>query len=75
MAVHAAARAGGSAEVVRRRCGIVRRRIVVTLSAALAREVAERVLSYVRGARAAGLAVAPVSALLAPGRVCVGAVV
>ena len=65
MAAHSAARVGGSDAVVRRRRGIERRRIVTTLSAALARELAERVLAYVRCARLAGRQVAPVSALLA----------
>ena len=64
MAAHAAARAGGGERVVRRRRGIVRRRIVVTLSAALARELAERILAYVHGARLRGRAVRPVSRLL-----------
>ena len=65
LAAHAAARAGGSDRVVQRRRHIVRRRIVVTLSSALARELAERVLSYVRLAQRAGRTVRPVSSLLA----------
>ena len=68
LAAHAAARVGGSERVVRRRRSMVRRRIVVTLSAALARELAERVLEYVRCAQLGGRAVRPVSSLLAVAR-------
>ena len=59
---------GGSEAGVRRRRGIDRRRIVVTLSATLAREEAERVLAYVRDARLSGQAVDPVSTLLVRAR-------
>ena len=68
LAVHAAARAGGSERVVRKRRSMVRRRIVVTLSATLARELAERILAYVRCAQLGGRAVRPVSSLLATAR-------
>ena len=68
MASHAAARSGGSERVVQRRRSVVRRRIVVTLSSALARELAERILAYVRCAQLAGRAVRPVSSLLAAAR-------
>ena len=68
LAAHTAARVGGSERVVRRRRSMVRRRIVVTLSAALARELAERVLEYVRCAQLGGRAVRPVSSLLAVAR-------
>ena len=61
---------GASAAVVQRRRDIVRRRIVVTLSAALARAVAERVLAYVHGARLRGRPMRPVSQLLVA-RACV----
>ncbi|KAG5186595.1 hypothetical protein JKP88DRAFT_288742 [Tribonema minus] len=50
--------------VVRRRRAIERRRIVVMLSATLAREEAERVLVYVRDAQLTGRTVDPVSTLL-----------
>jgi hypothetical protein len=68
LATHSAARMGGSARVVRRRRAMERRRAVVTLSATLAREEAERVLAYVRGAQLCGRTVAPVSALLVAAR-------
>jgi alkanesulfonate monooxygenase SsuD/methylene tetrahydromethanopterin reductase-like flavin-dependent oxidoreductase (luciferase family) len=68
LAAHAAARAGGSERVVRRRRSVVRRLIVVALSAALARELAERILAYVRCAQMSGRVVRPVSALLAGAR-------
>ena len=68
LATHAAARVGGSERVVRRRRSMVRRRIVVALSAALARELAERILAYVRCAQLGGRAVSPVSSLLAAAR-------
>ena len=61
-------RVGGSDAMVRRRRGIERRRIVVTLSAALAREEAERVLAYVRDAQLCGRTVRPVSTLLVGAR-------
>jgi len=54
--------------VVRRRRAIERRRIVVTLSATLAREEAERVLAYVRDAQLSGRTVDPVSTLLVRAR-------
>jgi hypothetical protein len=68
LVVHAAARVGGSERVVRRRRSIARRRIVVTLSAALARELAERILAYVRCAQLGGRVMRPVSFLLAAAR-------
>jgi hypothetical protein len=68
MAAHSAARVGGGERVVQRRCAVERRRIVVTLSATLAREAAERVLAYVRDAQRCGRTVDPVSALLAGAR-------
>jgi hypothetical protein len=68
MAAHSAARIGGSERVVQRRRGVERRRIVVTLSATLAREEAERVIAYVRGAQLLGRTVDPVSALLVGAR-------
>ena len=68
LAAHSAARLGGSEQAVLRRRGVERRRIVVTLSATLAREEAERVLAYVRNAQLCGRTVAPVSALLVGAR-------
>ena len=68
LATHSAARTGGSEAVVRRRRAIERRRIVVTLSATLAREEAERVLAYVRDAQLSGRTVDPVSTLLVRAR-------
>ena len=58
------AQRGPDAVIVRRR-GILRRRMTVALGAALASELAERVLVYVRGAILAGRRARPVSALLA----------
>lgn len=63
-AAHAAARAGGGECVVQRWRGIVRRRIVVALSAALALELAGRILTYVHVARLRGREMYPVSRLL-----------
>jgi hypothetical protein len=68
MAAHSAARVGGSERVVQRRRAVERRRIVVTLSATLAREEAERVLAYVRSAQLCGRTVDPVSTLLVGAR-------
>lgn len=65
---HAAACVGGSERMVGSRRGMVRRRIVTTLSAALARELGERVLAYVRAAQLRGRTVDPVTTLLAGAR-------
>jgi hypothetical protein len=65
VAGHAAACEGGPDEVILRRRGILRRRMIVALGAALAGELAERVLVYMRGAILAGRRARPVSALLA----------
>ncbi|KAG5183670.1 hypothetical protein JKP88DRAFT_255721, partial [Tribonema minus] len=68
LATHAAARVGGSERVVRRRRSVVRRHFVGALSAAHARELAERIRAYVRSAQMSGRAVRPVSLLLAAAR-------
>jgi hypothetical protein len=65
VAGHAAACEGGPDAVIIRRRGILRRRMIVGLGSALAGELAERVLVYVRGAILAGRRARPVSALLA----------
>jgi hypothetical protein len=64
LASHAAACEGGGALVVDRRRGIVLRRIVATMSSALAAELGERVLAFVTSAAKAGRRVHPVSRLL-----------
>ena len=64
LACHSAACQGGSEDVVRRRCGIIRRSLALSISATIARAVGERILAYVRGCTQAGRALRPVSALL-----------
>jgi hypothetical protein len=64
LASHAAACEGGGALVVARRRGIVLRRIMATMSSALAAELGERVLAFVTSAAKAGRRVHPVSRLL-----------
>ena len=64
VAAHSAACKGGDSVVIRRRAGIILRRLVVSLSASLHTELAERVFAYVRGARQKGWVVRPVSAHL-----------
>ena len=64
LAAHAAACKGGTSIIIRRRAGIVLRRLVVRLSASLHAEQAERVFAYVRNARHKGWVVRPVSAHL-----------
>ena len=50
--------------MIERRAGIVYRHMLVALGASLARELAEKVFAYVRGARLAGWTAHPVSAIL-----------
>jgi hypothetical protein len=64
LASHAAACLGGSQKVVEKRAGVYSRQIMTELSLALAREMAERVLAYVRCAALMGRNRHPVSALL-----------
>ena len=64
LACHSAACRGGDDALVRRRAAIVQRRIVVELGYSLARNMAERLRAYMRGAVKAGRATRPVSALL-----------
>jgi hypothetical protein len=64
LASHSAACEGGGAEVIKRRRSVFCRRIVVELSLSLARELAERVLAFVRGAAMTGRMGRPVSSLL-----------
>ena len=66
IASHSAACRGGNKQVIERRTGIIARQIVGEMSLALARELAERLFAYVRGAIMAGRDVDPVSALLRP---------
>ena len=65
LAAHSAASLGGGEKVVERRAGMFHRQIVTELSLSLARELAERVLAYVRGAARLYRRGRPVSALLA----------
>jgi hypothetical protein len=65
LASHSAAMLGGSEGVVKRRIGVFRRQIMMELSLSLARELAERLLTYVRGAATLGRTVRPASTLLA----------
>jgi hypothetical protein len=64
LASHSAACEGGGPLVVARRRGIMLRRIVATMSSALAAELAERVLAFVTAAAKDGRRVHPVSRLL-----------
>ena len=64
VASHSAAAQGGHTKVIERRAGIVYRHMLVALGASLARELAERVFAYVRGARLAGWTAHPVLAIL-----------
>jgi len=66
LASHSAACRGGNVEVIQRRQGIITRQILTQLSLCLARELAERVQAYMRGAIMAGRRTDPVSALLRP---------
>jgi Reverse transcriptase (RNA-dependent DNA polymerase) len=63
-AAHAAACAGGSEAVMRKRRGVIHDRLLCTLSGSLIMELSERVLAYVRGAVMAGRSTRPVSTLL-----------
>jgi hypothetical protein len=51
LAAHSAACKGGSTSQILRRRGVIHASIRTQLSAALAREVSERVFAYIRGAR------------------------
>jgi hypothetical protein len=65
LASHSAARRGGNEGVVKRRMAAFSRQIFMEFSLSLAREQAERQLTYVRGAAMMGRTVRPVSPLLA----------
>jgi hypothetical protein len=64
LASHSAACLGGDERVVMRRAAVFRRNIVMELSLSLAREMAERILAFVRCAAQLGRSRHPVSALL-----------
>ena len=62
--MHSALCSGGGKADVLRKAGLAKRQILIELSISLARELAERVMAYTRGARMLGCVAAPVSKLL-----------
>jgi hypothetical protein len=64
LAMHSALCSGGGKADVLRKAGLAKRQILIELSISLARELAERVMAYTRGARMLGCVAAPVSKLL-----------
>ncbi|KAG5184569.1 hypothetical protein JKP88DRAFT_237538, partial [Tribonema minus] len=64
LAMHSALCSGGGKADVLRKAGLAKRQILIELSMSLARELAERVMAYTRGARMLGCVAAPVSKLL-----------
>jgi len=63
VAGHSAAAQGGHTKVIEHCAEIVYRHLLGALGASLARELAESVFAYVRGARLAGWTAHPISAI------------